>query len=804
MNKKRILSIAVAAVLTVGAVAGISTAVRATTAKKIVKVYAASDISTGGAWNLMSDLYGTITQDASQNYYLEDGITVREVMVGEGDQVRKGDVLLTIDTEKTAISLQQDEINRDRIQLNIDVANKNIATLKKMKPASDSDVIPVEPVIPDDSYFPDEPDIPDEPDTPDEPDITDEPDTPGADAVCRSALTGTSAPFNAGEKKAGTRENPYRYLTEENVLLTPSFIQEILRQREDAVVRLEYYEDDKVSGTPKGTWTAEAADLKDLTETLTVNVEKGALIYNRMNGRSVASNLYQEETASGGKDDSGGEAAAPGSKKNPAVFALKADGEIDQDFLPMLRESGWQYVRIDLYDPICHTASAGGTEVLCVSDIRSLCVQNEKVEVSRDGAVQPEVTPGPTESPAPTDNPEPTGTSDPTAEPTPSSCPAETAGQDTGDSAVLAAAAPDGMCAAVPADCRRVAGLNENSAAFPADHFGKDGTSAVLTADVTGEDNSEDADDSSGHVSSDIAGSIIDPSTSMTKEQIQASLEDNRTQIRDLKLDLREAELKIKKEKKSISDGTVRAELNGVVKKVGDPEETTSDGSPFLQVTGSNGVYVRFDVPENMLDQVRKGDYVMLTSWMSGITCEAEIQVISDYPDSSDSYMYDDGSNQSQYPVTAYVAQGGDGLQIDEAVQVELEGSGTADSSGIAAAEGTEEISADSGIAGEEELLPGSVSADSAAGDGAVTAEEDLYILKAFVRDEDGRKYVYRRGGDGRLVRQEVETGEISGEGIEIKSGVSFDDYLAFPYGKNVKEGAKTQEATIDELYSGE
>jgi hypothetical protein len=51
-------------------------------------------------------------------------------------------------------------------------------------------------------------------------------------------------------------------------------------------------------------------------------------------------------------------------------------------------------------------------------------------------------------------------------------------------------------------------------------------------------------------------------------------------------------------------------------------------------------------------------------------------------------------------------------------------------------------------------------------------------------------------------VKQYIEVGKVSGEGYEILSGVTTDDYLAFPYGKEVKEGAKTREGTIDELYA--
>ena len=39
------------------------------------------------------------------------------------------------------------------------------------------------------------------------------------------------------------------------------------------------------------------------------------------------------------------------------------------------------------------------------------------------------------------------------------------------------------------------------------------------------------------------------------------------------------------------------------------------------------------------------------------------------------------------------------------------------------------------------------------------------------------------------------------GSMLEIKSGLTEEDNIAFPYGKKVKEGVKVRHATIEELY---
>ena len=49
------------------------------------------------------------------------------------------------------------------------------------------------------------------------------------------------------------------------------------------------------------------------------------------------------------------------------------------------------------------------------------------------------------------------------------------------------------------------------------------------------------------------------------------------------------------------------------------------------------------------------------------------------------------------------------------------------------------------------------------------------------------------------LFRSYVEVGKNMYNSLEITSGLTMDDLIAFPYGRDVKEGAKTQEA--DTLY---
>ena len=81
----------------------------------------------------------------------------------------------------------------------------------------------------------------------------------------------------------------------------------------------------------------------------------------------------------------------------------------------------------------------------------------------------------------------------------------------------------------------------------------------------------------------------------------------------------------------------------------------------------------------------------------------------------------------------------------------------------------------------------------------AAGSDGSIYLEKMFVREEGNRYYVYKRGDNGRLTKQYVEVGKNMYNSLEITSGLTMDDLIAFPYGRDVKEGAKTQEA--DTLY---
>ena len=69
-------------------------------------------------------------------------------------------------------------------------------------------------------------------------------------------------------------------------------------------------------------------------------------------------------------------------------------------------------------------------------------------------------------------------------------------------------------------------------------------------------------------------------------------------------------------------------------------------------------------------------------------------------------------------------------------------------------------------------------------------AQNGLYLENFMIRTEQGKSYVYVLGENGRLEKRFVTTGKsLWGSYTEVLSGITAEDYLAFPYGKQVKDG---------------
>ena len=240
-----------------------------------------------------------------------------------------------------------------------------------------------------------------------------------------------------------------------------------------------------------------------------------------------------------------------------------------------------------------------------------------------------------------------------------------------------------------------------------------------------------------------------------TAAEIQQQIKDKEKEIRDYQLDIKEANLEIKDIQKKLNNQTIKSTLNGVVKTVGDPEKESNDGKPLIQVVSSEGLYVQGTVSESKMNKLKVGATLSGYSYDNGVSFTAEVREISPYP--SDNGQ--DGANASSYPFTAYIADAS-GLSNNSWAELTLLDEGDGQGQGI-------------------------------------------YLEKPFVRTENGQYYVMKDDGTGHLTKQIVQVGGIQyGSSYQITGGLSMDDKITFPYGKDVREGAKTEEGTLDDLYN--
>lgn len=261
-----------------------------------------------------------------------------------------------------------------------------------------------------------------------------------------------------------------------------------------------------------------------------------------------------------------------------------------------------------------------------------------------------------------------------------------------------------------------------------------------------------------GDFGGSIGGGSMGPT--YTKEEIQKMKQDKEKELRQLDLDLRQAQLNVRKLTGDMKNQSITSTINGIVKSVGDPDNPDNgNGDPFIQVVSSDGLYVQGNLSELMLDQVQEGQIVFGYGYESGVSFQAEIREVSLYPASNNNYWGGGNSNVSYYPFIAYIEDAA-GLKNYEGVDLnlQLQNQGTGDGS------------------------------------------ESVYLSKAFIRSEDGIDYVMKDDGNGRLIRQEVQLGQLSYGSYEILSGLTLEDKVAFPYGKAVKEGAKTEDVSYMEF----
>ncbi len=291
-----------------------------------------------------------------------------------------------------------------------------------------------------------------------------------------------------------------------------------------------------------------------------------------------------------------------------------------------------------------------------------------------------------------------------------------------------------------------------------------DGWSLRFTDPVYDDGSASDYDDGGFDWYDYVTTTDFDSAVYYTADEIAAMKAEVNERLKTLDIQLRTARLRYEQLEYELSNGVVLAKLDGVVKTVRDADEARSGGEPILLVSGGGGYYVTSSLGEFDRDTMHVGDEVTVQSWQSGGMYTGVITEISEYPDESGSYFYysEGNRNISTYPFRVFV---------DEDASLR-----------------------------EGEYVSLSYDADAANGDEG----GGLYLYMPFVREENGRHVIYVTGDDGLLEKRVVKTGRnLWGSYLEILGGLRETDTIAFPYGRNVKDGARTRVADLAELNGG-
>ena len=248
----------------------------------------------------------------------------------------------------------------------------------------------------------------------------------------------------------------------------------------------------------------------------------------------------------------------------------------------------------------------------------------------------------------------------------------------------------------------------------------------------------------------------IDFGSGFTAAQIAQMRNEQEKKIRDLEFSIKMAEANYKIALTETGDGKVYSEIDGTVVSLLTEEEAKLTYQPILKVSGGGGFYVQGSVSELEKDNMQIGQEVTVNDWNTGMTYTGTVQSIGDFPSSNNHWSGMGNPNASYYPFMVFIEESAD-LQEGSYVSVMYS---------------------------------------------TATNEHGIYLQNPFLRTEQGKSYVYVMGADGRLEQRFVTTGKaLWGSYMEILSGLSEEDLVAFPYGKNVKPGAKAQEGDMSDLY---
>ncbi len=241
-------------------------------------------------------------------------------------------------------------------------------------------------------------------------------------------------------------------------------------------------------------------------------------------------------------------------------------------------------------------------------------------------------------------------------------------------------------------------------------------------------------------------GQNYPPPQGYKPSELKEAVENAEKEVARADLDYRIKSLELEVMKNTDDSGAVRAKVSGTVSKVQNKDNYNTQ-QPFVIVTATDEYYITGSIGEFYLDSINIGDTVSISSWDTGLTTDAVISSISDIPNTEDNYSGggNGNTNVSNYEFKANFDRSS-GIEIGSAVNITLS------------------------PAGQE--------------------TGGLYIPKEFVRKDNSGNFVMKMNDNNQLEKVYVKVGRnLWDYYLEIKDGITMNDYIAFPYGNGEVEG---------------
>lgn len=690
-----------------------------------VKVYPFDLVGMTEYWGDMRESYGPVSTDRIQTVFLSDTQTVLDVPVKEGQEVKKGDLLMSFDTTLSQLELERKELEMQKLALDLEEAEKELQRINWMQPMTT-------------------------PPTESETEPTLYPDF-------GRPLYGNFEAYREAGHDGSTPDSAFVCWIWDGLVLTREFLQEGLGQLVDESTE----ETTPTESIPTESTPTESTPTESIpTESTPMESTPTESIPTESTGEILPTEAAAMKALLG--------------NKALVLFSDLISEDFETEIIPPPSSEATAPTQAETPAPSSEPTSPSSESTVPSSE--STDPSSESTDPSSEATDPSSEATDPSSEPTnpssePTDpSSEPTVPSseptDPSSEPTdPSSESTDPSEESTDPSEESTEPTEedeepededqddeDKMCYPyyVIFKVTRDNMLKGDLLVWQGVHVHPDGSISFFDASGIEDYSIPEEPEEETEPTIDYIGS------GYTYSQIVKMRQEQEKKIADLKLQQRLAEADYKIMERELSDGNVYAELDGKVLSVLTEEDAKLNSQPLIKLSGGGGFYVDASVSELERENISVGMEVSVNDWEGGGTYSGVISSIGDIPTSSGGYNGMDNPNASSYPFRVFVDEGAD-LRAGSYVSVEYSSS---------------------------------------------SSQNGVYLQNPFLRTVDGRSFVYVKGEDGLLEERTVTTGKsIWGSYTEIVDGLTADDMVAFPYGKNVRPGIPAEEGDLSDLY---